>query len=221
MRVGTVEGVAEVRFVSSEVALERFREGVGRGGALLDGLGENPLPASLEISLEPGWRTAEGLQIVVGAMDGLPGIVEIASGQDWVEGYLRAVALVRGIAIGIGVILAFATLLIVANTIRLAILARQDELEILSLVGASRWFVQTPFLLEGVLQGAAGGALALTLLFALFRLVLPGFEFGLELMLGGLAPRFFTTGEAIVLVSGGAALGLIGSVSALGGGWRS
>jgi cell division transport system permease protein len=220
-RVETVEGVAEVRFVSPEAALERFREGIGRGGALLEGLGENPLPASLEISLEPGWRTAEGLRIAVGAMDGLPGIAEIASGQDWVEGYLRAVAMVRGIAIGLGVILALATLLIVANTIRLAILARSDELEILSLVGASRGFVQTPFLLEGVVQGAAGGALALALLFALFRLVLPGFEFGLELMLGGLAPRFFSVGEALVLVSGGAVLGLIGSATALGGGWRS
>jgi cell division transport system permease protein len=221
MRIGTIEGVAEVRFVSAQAALERFREGIGHGGALLEGLGENPLPASLEISLEPGWRTAEGLEIAVGAMEGLPGIVEIASGQDWVEGYLRAVALVRGIAIGLGVILAFATLLIVANTIRLAILARQDELEILSLVGASRWFVQMPFLMEGALQGAVGGALALCLLFALFRLVLPGFEFGLELMLGGLAPRFFTAGEATLLVSGGAVLGLIGSASALGGGWRS
>jgi len=220
-RVGTVEGVSEVRFVSREEALERFREGIGRGGALLEGLDENPLPASLEISLEPGWRTAEGLQIAVDAMQGLPGIVEIASGRDWVEGYLRAVSLVRGIAIGLGVILAFATLLIVANTIRLAILARRDELEILSLVGASRWFVQTPFLLEGALQGAVGGVVALTLLFALFRLVLPGFEFGLELMLGGLAPRFFTLGEALLLVGCGAGLGLIGSASALGGGWRS
>jgi cell division transport system permease protein len=219
-RIETVEGVAEVRFVSPEAALERFREGIGRGGVLLEGLGENPLPASLEISLQPGWRTAEGLRIAVGAMDGLPGIAEIASGQDWVEGYLRAVAMVRGIAIGLGVILALATLLIVANTIRLAILARRDELEILSLVGASRGFVQTPFLLEGVVQGAVGGAVALALLFALFRLVLPGFEFGLELMLGGLAPRFFTFGEAMVLVSGGALLGLIGSASALGGGWR-
>ena len=63
--------------------------------------------------------------------------------------------------------------------------ARRDELGILGLVGASRSFVSTPFLLEGLLEGAAGGAVALVLLFGLFRLVLPGFEFGLELLLGG------------------------------------
>ncbi|MGH0032616.1 MAG: cell division protein FtsX, partial [Myxococcota bacterium] len=107
------------------------------------------------------------------------------------------------------------TLLIVANTIRLAVLSRRDELEILSLVGASRAFVNTPFLLEGVVQGSVGGMAALLLLYALFRLVLPGFEFGLEMLLGGVSPRFFTGGEAAALVTAGAALGLFGAGAAL------
>jgi cell division transport system permease protein len=213
----TVEGVASVRLVSKEEALERFRRGVGRGGALLEGLSENPLPASLELTLEPGRRSAAGLEIVVTSLEGLPGIAELSSGADWVEGYLRALALVRGIGIGLGAILALATLLIVANTIRLAILSRRDELEILSLVGASRVFVSTPFLLEGLLQGATGGLVALLALYAGFRLVLPGFEFGLELVLGGVTPRFFTAGEATAVVVGGAALGLVGSAAALAG----
>ena len=59
--------------------------------------------------------------------------------------------------IGLGVILALAALLIITNTVRLALLARRDELEILWLVGASRSFMHTPFLLEGLLQGAVGG----------------------------------------------------------------
>ena len=69
--------------------------------------------------------------------------------------------------------------------------------------------------LGGELQGAAGGVAALCLLYALFRLVLPGFEFGLELVLGGLAPRFYTLSEVLGLIAGGAALGLIGSAAAL------
>jgi len=218
--VTTVEGVEDVRVVSEEEALERFRAGVGRGAALLEGLSENPLPASLEITLVAARRSAEGMAMVVESLAGLEGIADLSSGQDWVEGYLRALALVRGVGIGLGVILALATLLIVANTIRLAIFSRRDELEILSLVGASRSFVNTPFLLEGVLEGAAGGALALCFLYLLFRLVLPGFEFGLEFLLGGVAPRFFSPGEGLALVAGGASLGLFGSAAALGGGWR-
>lgn len=219
--VGTVEGVESVRLVSKDEAMQRFREGVGRGAALLDGLGENPLPASLEIMMVPERRSPAGMAVVVEALTGLAGIDSLASGQDWVEGYLRFVALIRGLAIGLGAILVLATLLIVANTIRLAVYSRRDELEILSLVGASRPFVSTPFLLEGILQGGIGGTLALLLLFALFRLVLPGFEFGLELVLGGAAPRFFTGGEALWLVGGGASLGLLGSGAALTGGWRA
>jgi cell division transport system permease protein len=222
MRIAkTVEGVQEARIVSKAEALERFRSGVGRGSALLEGLGENPLPASLELTLAPEHRSAAGMAQVVGSLEGLPGVTEIASGQDWVEGYLRAIALLRGIGWGLGLILALATLLIVANTIRLAVFARRDELQILSLVGASRAFVNAPFLVEGVLQGALAGALALGLLYALFRLVLPGFEFGLELLLGGVAPRFFAPDEMAALLVGGAGLGLVGSAAALAGAGRA
>jgi cell division transport system permease protein len=215
-------GVQSVRLVSEAEALERFQRGVGRGAAFVDALGENPLPASLEITLAPAQRSVEGMRALVARLEGLAGIDDLASGQDWVEGYLRAMAVVRGLGIGLGAILALATLLIVANTIRLGVFARRDELEILSLVGASRSFVVTPFLLEGVAQGALGGALALSVLFGLFHLVLPGMAFGLELLLGGAVPRFFTGAEAVWLVGGGAGLGLLGSAAALvGGGWRA
>jgi len=218
-RVREIPGVEDVEALSQDEALERFRASVGSGSALLDGLDINPLPASLEISLRDDRRSAEGMEAVANAIEGLAGVESLSSGRDWVEGYLRAVALVRGVGVGLGIILAFATLLIVANTIRLGVYARRDELEILSLVGASRPFVQTPFLLEGLVQGAAGGAIALGLLYALFRLVLPGFEFGLEILVGT-APRFFSLGEALILVAGGAGLGVFGSAVALSGGWR-
>jgi cell division transport system permease protein len=215
----TVEGVARVRAVSKADALERFRAGVGGGAALLEGLEENPLPASLEILLVPERRSPEGMRVVAESIRGLPGIADLASGQDWVEGYLRAIALVRGTGIGLGVILALATLLIVTNTIRLAVFARRDELEILWLVGASRSFMNTPFLVEGLVQGAVGGAVAVALLYGIFRLVLPGFEFGLEIVLGA-APRFFTLTGALVLVGLGASLGLVGSLAAVSGSAR-
>jgi len=219
-RVLAIPGVEDVESLSQDEALERFRASVGSGSALLDGLDINPLPASLEISLSDDRRSAEGMEAVANVIEGLAGVESLSSGRDWVEGYLRAVALVRSVGVGLGIILALATLLIVSNTIRLGIFARRDELEILSLVGASRPFVQMPFLLEGVIQGAVGGAIALGLLYALFRFALPGFEFGLELLVGT-APRFFSSGEALILVAGGAGLGLFGSAAALSGGWRS
>ncbi len=212
-------GVASVAIVTKEEAMARF-ERIAGGAALLDGLDENPLPASLEIELLPDARTAEALAALREALDGLPGIAELAHGEEWIEGYARAVALIRGGAWGIGGILGLAALLIVANTIRLAFYARRDELDILALVGASRTFVRVPFLLEGTLQGLLGGLLALALVYGAYELVLPQLRYGLELLVGRAELRFFTMRECLGLVSAGAGLGLLGAMTALAG-WRS
>jgi cell division transport system permease protein len=214
-RVSTIEGVSEVVVVSKEEALRRFQEGVGRTTGLLAALEENPLPASLEISLSDARRTPEGLRVVVEALDGLPGVADLAYGQEWVEGYARVVGLVRGVALGVGGVLALATLLIVANTIRLSVYARRDELQILSLVGASRPFIATPFLAEGALQGALGGMLAVAVLYAMFRLALPEIEAGLTLLLGFAEPRFLDLRSVLRLIGAGGLLGLLGSAAAV------
>ena len=127
-------------------------------------------------------------------------------------------ALARTAAGTITIVLGLAALLIVANTIRLALYARRDELEILALVGASRTFVRVPFMLEGTIQGLLGGLIALLVVFGAFELVLPQVRTGLELVVGRADLRFFSTAESIRLVLSGAGLGLLGSVTALVGG---
>jgi cell division transport system permease protein len=215
LRVQGAPGVASVRLVSEEEAMQRFREGSAGQASLLEGLDENPLPASLEITLAPESRSSEGLAILVADLDGVQGIDELGYGTEWVEGYARAVALIRGIGIGIGVVLALATLLIVSNTIRLAVYARRDEIEILRLVGAGRSFVSIPFLVEGLIQGSLGGLIAVTLLYGLFRILTPGLEGGLELLLGFAKPEFIGAGGVSGLIVAGAALGTLGSGLAL------
>ncbi len=213
-RVATIEGVAGVSVVGRAEALERFREIAG-GAALLDGLEENPLPASIEISLLAESRTPEGLRILADALDGLPGIDEVAHGSDWIDGYARVTSLVRVSGYALGLVLCIATLLIVGSTIRLGVYAREDELEILALVGASRTFVRAPFLIEGTLQGALGGLCAAGLLWIAFLVLIPQLEYGLAFLLGNAAPRFFQFDEIGLLVAGGAGLGLTGSIAAM------
>lgn len=215
--VAAAPGVDHVDIVTRAEALARF-EKIAGGSELLAGLDENPLPASLEIHLRPEARTAEALEILRSSLDGLPGIEELAQGQEWIEGYSRVVALARSGAFAISIVLGMAALLIVANTIRLAVYARRDELEILALVGASRAFVRVPFVLEGTIQGLLGGLLALCVIYGAYVLFLPQISFGLELVLGQAELRFFTTSEAIRLVASGGGLGLLGSITALVGG---
>jgi cell division transport system permease protein len=215
LRVRRLAGVESVAWVSKQAALERFRASPFGRAALLEGLDENPLPASLEIVLAPERRNRAGLDALVAALGGMPGIEELGYGHEWVEGYARAVAGMRAAAFAIGGVLALATLLIVANTIRLSVHARRDEIEILALVGAGRSFVAAPFLLEGLLEGAAGGALALGALAAAFHALTRSFAGGLTLLLGHAEPSFFDAGEALALVGGGALLGLLGSAVAV------
>jgi cell division transport system permease protein len=214
-------GVAAVTLVGKAEALARFRASVGGGAALLEGLDENPLPASLEVLLAPEQRSPGGLAAVAERLRALPGVDDLAYGFDWVEGYTRALALVRGVGSVIGAVLALAALLIVANTIRLAVYARRDEIEILLLVGASRSFVAIPFLLEGCGQGALGGGLAAGVLYAVYRLTLPVLGDALAFLMGSAEPQFLGGGAVLALVACGAGLGVIGSCLALLQGWRS
>jgi cell division transport system permease protein len=213
-KASSIPGVERVEFVSQEKALERFRARLG-GSALLDALEANPLPASLAIALAPDARTPERVAVVSEALHALPGVEEIAGGETWIDGYGRALRLVRSAGLGLGVVLALATLLIVTNTIRLAVYARRDELEILALVGASRTFLRVPFLIEGLLQVAVGGLLGVGLLFAIFHVAVPQLRDALELFLGWSDPSFLSPRNIGILVAGGAGFGFTGAAAAV------
>ncbi len=215
-KVEAAPGVERVHLVTKERALERFRESLVGRAALVDGLDENPLPASLEITLVPAERTKDGLDALAAAIEGEAGIAELGYGHEWVDGYAQAVALVRGVGTAIGAVLALATLLIVGNTIRLSIYGRSDEIEILQLVGASRPHVAIPFLLEGLAQGLLGGLLGLGLLALGFEWLAPQLASQLELLLGWVTPGFLTPFGCVALLSAGALLGALGSAAALG-----
>ena len=216
-----VPGVEKAEWVSRAAALERFRKRLGAETALLDGLEENPLPASIEVELAPDSRSPEGLKRVADALAGLRGVAEVSGGHAWVDGYTRAIALLRSGALALGGALALAALVIVTNTIRLAVYARRDEIDILMLVGGTRTFVSIPFLLEGLVQGVIGGLVALGLLYASFAFFGGSLQEALRFVLGHTDPAFLSREAAGALVGAGAALGVVGSAAALISGLRT
>ena len=217
-RLAGFEEVAAATLVTREEALERFRTTLG-GGELLAGLDANPLPASLELALEPSARSEGAIERLAAALASMEGVDELSHDRRWIEGMARVASLARTVALVLGSVLVGAALLIVANTIRLAVYSREDEIEILSLVGAGRVFQRTPFILEGLAEGAVGGALALGALYLAFQLLLPQVEFGLALLHGVVAPEFFALRECLMLIASGAVLGAAGSGFALMG-WQ-
>jgi cell division transport system permease protein len=207
--------VGSLTFVSKDQALADFRAQFPSEHRLLQGLGENPLPASFVITPSPQHRSSAAVRKWTERMKSLPGIAEVQYSRDWIENLATIIRYIELAAMAFGIILAAASVTIIANTIRLALYARRDEIEILRLVGATAGFVKIPYLLEGAVLGLLGGALSLGVLrvaFEFYRIQLgpTGRFLGVDSSFG-----FFPAQVSLLLVGFGLALGMLGSFLSL------
>ncbi len=209
------DGVSQVRFVDSSQALERLRSDLGREAGILEGLEANPLPASFEITLAADARSASSIEPLAARIAESEAIDDVRWGEDWVQGYSRLLRAVAWLGAALGAFLMLVLCTVVAGTVRLALYARTDEIQIQRLVGASGLFVRLPFYLEGALQGTAAAGLALALLYGLFQLGLPFLGELLAFLLGPAAPSFFGAPQIALMFLIGIGLGVGGSVLSL------
>ena len=163
-RVQALPGTVQVVYVGKDEAVKRFRARLKGQESLLDGITTDVLPASLEISLKKESRATDAVEAYVARLKQLPGIGEVQYGEEWVRRFTTFMNFMRLVGALLGGFLLLAVIFIVSNTIKLTIYARKDELELLGLVGATRLFIKAPFLMEGIIQGAAGSFLALVFL---------------------------------------------------------
>ncbi len=155
-------GVATVEFVSREEALEEMRENLGDRKDILEGLEEdNPLPDAFRIKAE----RADDVPALASGMEKLEKVDQVNYGRGMVEKLLAVIKWVRLAGGGLIVILGVAALLLISTTIRLSLFARRREIGIMKFLGATNWFVRFPFLLEGMLLGFVGAAIASSLVY--------------------------------------------------------
>lgn len=207
--------VAGVSFISQEKAFKKFRKRLGDDAELVEGLGPDVLPASLEISLADDWRSESAVKAVVERLRVDHRFDDLQYGQGWLEKLDAFLLLLRVSAAALGGFLVFAALLIVANTIKLTLYARQDELEAMAMVGGTSLFIKLPYLVEGALQGLLGGLAALGLSFLVFRVVLQQSLGSLLLITGIDTIHFLPASWQVLLVVGGSLIGVLGSLFAL------
>ena len=195
--------VATVTYVTPQQALERARREMGEFRDVFDAA---VLPASLEIRLREGQRDPASVEAVAARVREIPYVDDVRYGEEWVRklSRIRSVAAATGIALGL--LFATAAVIIVSATVRMSVLARAKEIQIMRLVGATDWFVRLPFLLDGILKGVLGGGLALLLTWLAHSLV------------NRLVVRttFFSGEIAVAGVLAGAALGLLASALSVG-----
>lgn len=167
-RMAALYGVKKVDFVSKADALAQLREQMKGQSALLADLNENPLPDAFDVHLAETARDHEQVEALAGKLTAMPEVADVAYGQRWIGRFSQVIRLFTLMAYALGTLFFVAAVFFVANTIRLVIYSRRDEIEIMRLVGAEDRFIKMPFYIEGMLQGLMGGAIGIAALFVAF-----------------------------------------------------
>lgn len=214
--------VQTIKYTSKEEALEEFKNRLMQDSPeVIENLPGNPLPASLDIDLKDPRNVSTVVEQIV-ASDSFMAVADrpddpsksLEYGQEIVEKLFTVTRIIRVVSIVFVAMLAVISLIFINNAIRIAIYARRKEIAIMRLVGASNWFIRTPFLMEGVLQSLVGALLAIGTLSILYFYILPKLS---ELMT--FLPISMTGGDAaqvsIVLVVAGVVMGLAGAMFAM------
>lgn len=162
-------------FVSRSQAWEEFSQQVG-DPELLRAVDTNPLPASLRVKLKPELQNFVSMEASAGQIGQFPGVEAVRFGGEWVRRLDAVDSSARRAALAVGIVVALAIVFVIHNTMRLTVLARRQQVEIMMRLGASDRFIALPFLVEAVLQTLVASVVALALVFGLQQLLAPRIE---------------------------------------------
>lgn len=208
--------VERVEFLSKQQALEVFRRGLAADALVLFGLEEqNPLPASFEVSLKNSELAIEAFEHLAARYGKMPIVERVEYGKGMLLEFASMLKLFRVVGGCAILFLLLTTTIIITNTIRLALHAHREEVEIMKLVGATDSFVKMPYVIEGSTQGLIGALLAIALLYLCYLMLAQALTYSEFLRL--LFPSFsFLSIPSIFLIAlAGLAIGCLGSYVAL------
>jgi cell division transport system permease protein len=214
--------VKSISYVTKDQALARFKERTKNSPQLVEQLRGNPLPASIEVALVDPRQVQSVVNLIVKDPNtakvvknpASPLTSDIRYGQNVVQNLFAATGIVRMFAAAFLILLLAVSLVLIGNTIRLAIYSRRREIGIMRLVGASNWFIRTPFLLEGVLQALIGSILAIITLLAAQAFIVPWLQENLKFLPVSIGGATFAQLAGLLIISG-VVIGLLGSGTAV------
>jgi cell division transport system permease protein len=208
-------GIATGReYVSKDAALARFKQAFSDLAPAVDTSGDNPLPASYEVRLRTAPDDRENVEGLAARLRPMAGVADVRYDRQWLDRLQAAITVIRGVGFLLGSVLTIAAALTVGNVVRLALHARRDELEIMQLVGAPQVYIRGPFVMEGILQGGTGAALALVALLVAFAVVRTRYLVPLASTVDVSSVSFLPLGLCVGVVVGGMLVGCVGGLVA-------
>ncbi len=203
-RLKNMPQITNVRYISPEEALKRLDEKIGQGDQIISLLGDNPLPPSVIVTVDK----AENLNLVANEIDAFPEVDDVIYAGEVAERLASLAYFLNRFAMAVFLVALITSLVVMMNTIRIALYSRREEIGVMLLVGATPNYVSLPFLLQGVVLGGMGALMALFFLVRAYRRLLE--------VLSRVLPFFnmldspeITLWLFCLLVGGGVALGWI------------
>jgi cell division transport system permease protein len=211
-------GIATGReYVSKAQALASFRQEFAELASLAEGFEDNPFPASIEVRVAQGAERDGGVDALVRQVVALPGVVDVRYDREWLTRVTAGLDTVRAAGFALAMLMGLAAAVTVAVVVRLGLLARHDEIEIMELVGAPLTYIRGPFVAEGFLQGGMGAILAIVVLWLSHMVANAWWGTEMRAIFDGETLRFLPLRLTAFLVLGGM---LVGSTGGLAAAWR-
>ncbi|HXY54525.1 MAG TPA: permease-like cell division protein FtsX [Nitrospirota bacterium] len=163
-RLKAESGVRKVDYLSKADALALFKKELKGQEALIQGLGENPLPDSYEVSIAREYADADRLEALARKFSGYAGVEDVSYGKQGAEVLSGLFKLITYGGTALAILLGVSVVFIISNSVRLALYSRGQEIELMQWIGATRAFIQGPFLIEGMMLAMLGTAIAIGIL---------------------------------------------------------
>ena len=198
-------------FVSRDQAWESFRGKFSSKSNFVTSLNFNPLPDSYTLRFASGPDRLINIRKFSEKIKNENGVESVEYGEKWISRFEQFMIFLRGFILVFGVVLFSGMILIISNTIKLSIYSRKDEIDLMTLLGATNQYIKVPLLLEGILQGVSGSLLALISVKLIHLYIVFWFQGSLESVFRGLELQYLTKPIIFSVISTGIIVGVLGS----------
>ncbi len=214
-RVSSHSEVESFDFISREKAWKNFQGMFSEKSAFLKGMGFNPLPASFSLKIKPSPNRLDTIHTLAEQLKQLPGVESVEYGEEWISRFEGFIILMRVFLFALGALLCLGAVLIISNTVKLSVLSRKDEIELMLLSGGTPGFIQIPFYLEGIFHGLLGAVVSLALMKSIHLYVVDQFQGTIETFGRSMVFQFISFPMIMTIIMASILVGWLGSFFSL------
>jgi cell division transport system permease protein len=202
-------------FVSRDKAWENFQSMFSEKASFLKSIGFNPLPASYNLKIKSSSERLKSIQSLAKKLNREDGVESVEYGEEWINRFEAFMVLMRVFLLALGILLCLGAVLIISNTVKLSVLSRKSEVELMLLTGATPGFIKIPFFLEGIFHGVLGALISLSLMKGIHLYLVSRFQGSIETFGRGMDFQFIPPPFVMVIILTSILMGWLGSYLSL------